>query len=238
MDSQMSKTDKLMILAGAAPGFGEALVSRFADAGYRTAGISRRPSPAAVSALADKGYRHYCCDLADADAVMRTIFSIETEMGAPDVMIYNAMTLTVAPFQDLSVSQFEQSWRSICLGAMVLSQAVLPGMVDRGAGTMIFSGATASKRGAARFAAFASAKFALRGLAEALAREYGPAGIHVAHTILDGLIWGPQTRARFAAQRDACLDPVAIAQTYVQLAQQGELARTFELDLRPWQEDF
>jgi len=154
-----------MILAGAAPGFGEALVRRFADAGYRTVGLSRRPDWGRSLEEKVAGYRHMACDLADQEAVQAVVRDIDAAVGTPSVMVYNAMTLTVAPFEDLSPSQFEQSWRSICLGAMVLSQALLPGMAARGSGTLIFSGATASLRGGARFAAFASAKFALRGLA-------------------------------------------------------------------------
>ena len=117
------------------------------------------------------------------------------------------MQLVAKPFAELTPEDFEQSWRSTCFGAMVTAQAALPGMLSRGGGTMIFTGATASIKASARFAAFASAKFALRGLAQSLAREFGPQGVHVVHAIIDGIIWGPQSQQRFNVKRENCLEP-------------------------------
>ena len=109
------------------------------------------------------------------------------------------MLLTIKPFEQTTTSEFEQAWRVACLGAMVAVQAVIPHMAARGQGTIILTGATAGLRGAANFSAFASAKFALRGLAQSLAREYGPKGVHVAHVVIDGLIDEPQTDQRFGS---------------------------------------
>jgi NAD(P)-dependent dehydrogenase (short-subunit alcohol dehydrogenase family) len=148
------------------------------------------------------------------------------------VLVYNAAALVVKPFAETTPAEFEHAWRVASLGAFVTSQIVLPHMVARGAGTLIFSGATASLRGGAKFAAFASAKFALRGLAQALSREFGPQGVHVAHVVLDGLIDAVQTDLRFGpgAKR---MDPDAIARDYLYLASQHPSAWTHELDLRP-----
>jgi NAD(P)-dependent dehydrogenase (short-subunit alcohol dehydrogenase family) len=111
-------------------------------------------------------------------------------------------------------------------------------MIAAGTGAIILTGATAGRRGNARFAAFASAKFALRGLAQSLAREYGPSGIHVAHVVLDGLIDGPQTQQRFGPARSPRMDPDAVAQAYVTLVDQDPSCWTHELDLRPFAERF
>ncbi len=143
------------------------------------------------------------------------------------------MQLKIRPFLDVTVDEFESVWRVTCLGAMITARATLPAMLDAGAGTLIFSGATASTRGSARFSSLSVGKSGLRALAQSLAREFGPRGIHVAHTILDGLIWAPQTRARFDPAQEQCMAPEAIAQTYLHLAQQHRSAWTHEVDLRP-----
>jgi NAD(P)-dependent dehydrogenase (short-subunit alcohol dehydrogenase family) len=121
---------------------------------------------------------------------------------------------------------------------MLSAQAVLPHMAARRSGTVIFSGATASLRGGPNFAAFASAKFALRGLAQALAREFGPKGVHVAHVVIDGLIDTPKTDQRFGPANAGRMNSKAIAQAYLQLTAQAPLAWTQEMDLRPFTEKF
>jgi NAD(P)-dependent dehydrogenase (short-subunit alcohol dehydrogenase family) len=121
---------------------------------------------------------------------------------------------------------------------MVVARAVLPAMATRGGGVLIFTGATAALRGGAKFTAFASAKFALRGLAQALAREYGATGVHVAHVVLDGLVEGPQTDRRFGPATGARFKPDDVAQIYLQLASQPPSAWTQEIDLRPSAERF
>ena len=121
---------------------------------------------------------------------------------------------------------------------MVTAQAALPSMLSRGGGTIIFTGATASIKASAHFAAFAAAKFALRGLAQSLTREFGPHGVHVVHAIIDGIIWGPQSQQRFNVKRENCLEPEAIAKIYLQLIEQPSCAWTNEFDLRPSVEKF
>ena len=121
---------------------------------------------------------------------------------------------------------------------MNVARVVLPGMVARGNGHIIMTGATAIIRGAANFAAFAAAKFALRGFAQSLAREYGPKGVHVAHAIIDGLIDEPQTTRRFGAGQSQRMSADAVARTYLDLTRQDQSAWTHELDLRPFSERF
>jgi NAD(P)-dependent dehydrogenase (short-subunit alcohol dehydrogenase family) len=125
-----------------------------------------------------------------------------------------------------------------CLGAMISAQSILPHMIARGKGAIILTGATAGIRGAAQFSAFASAKFALRGLAQSLARECGPKGVHVAHVVLDGLIDEAQTDQRFGPPQSARMDPDAVASIYLELASQHPSAWTHEMDLRPFSERF
>ena len=230
------------VIAGMAAGFGETLARELSQAGYAVAGLSR--TAAKVSDLAQEIghsgslYRDYACNLGNADQVAHTFKEIEIAHGAPSVLIYNAMQLVAKPFAELTPEDFEQSWRSTCFGAMVTAQAALPGMLSRGGGTMIFTGATASIKASARFTAFASAKFALRGLAQSLAREFGPQGVHVVHAIIDGIIWGPQSQQRFNVKRENCLEPEAIAKIYLQLIEQPSCAWTHEFDLRPSVEKF
>lgn len=224
-------TQGVAVVAGMGPGLGAAVAAAFHDAGYQVGGLSRRTTSAQTGEAAS--CRHYVCDVtrsADVDAALK---AIRSDLGEPDVLVYNPMQLLIKPFLELSVEEMESAWRTICLGAMIAARAVLPSMVARRRGTLIFSGATASQRGSARFAALAVGKFGLRGLAQSLAREFGPEGVHVVHAVLDGLIWAPQTRSRFDPPEADCMAPQAIASTYLQLVNQHPSAWTHEIDLRP-----
>jgi NAD(P)-dependent dehydrogenase (short-subunit alcohol dehydrogenase family) len=166
--------------------------------------------------------------------VDRAFASIESTDGEPTVVIYNAHRLELRPSAETPPEMFEDVWRTTCFGAYVVASRALPRMLERGSGTVIFTGATASMRGGRRTAAFASSKFALRGLAQSLARELGPRGVHVAHVVLDGLVWSEQTRQRFAPDEKDCMTPDDVASAFVSLAEQRRSAWTHELDLRPW----
>jgi NAD(P)-dependent dehydrogenase (short-subunit alcohol dehydrogenase family) len=167
-----------------------------------------------------------------------TAAAIKPHADRIDVLIHNPHLLTIKPFEQTTIDDFEQAWRVACLGAVISAQAVVPPMAARKQGTIIFTGATAGLRGAANFSAFASAKFALRGLAQSLAREYSPKGVHVAHVVLDGLIDAPQTDRLFGSQATGRMDPRAIAQSYLDLSMQPQSAWTHEMDLRPFSERF
>lgn len=227
---------KVVVVAGASVGLGSALVAEFlADA--RVVALGRAPAIAAVAAeLA--GAVPIACELTDDAAVDRAFTEIEHTLAPPDLVIYNAHRVELRPALDTTPDAFAEAWRVGCLGAFLVAQRVLPRMCERGAGTLLFTGATGSLRGGKRSAAFASAKFALRGLAQSLAREFGPAGVHVAHVVIDGLIWCDRSRARFGVQQETAMDPRAIAATYRHLAEQPASAWTQELDLRPHQERF
>lgn len=227
------------LVCGMAEGFGVALCRALAAAGYDVLGLSRtrRVEAQAERAAASNGraYRHLICDLTDESDVARTLAPEAARVG---VVVYNAHVLLMAPFLETEPDAFARLWAVGCAGAASVARALLPAMTARGAGTLIFSGATASRRAGARTAAFGSAKFALRGLSQALAREFGPRGIHVAHVVLDGLIDEPQSERRFAERTSQRMAPDAVADAYVALIRQPRNAWTHELDLRPFDERF
>lgn len=232
-----------LLISGIAEGLGVELARTFAEAGHDIVGLSRSNRVTAEISAAVKGqggaYTHIECDLTDPAQVTT---ALDPVAGRIDHIAHNAHALLIKPFADTTQTDFERIWRTTCFGAMLVTSTVLPHMLTRGAGTIIFSGATAGIRGGARFSAFASAKFALRGFAQSVAREVGPQGIHVAHVILDGLIDELQTEERFGPETDSGasgrMDPGAIARSYLHLVQQPPSAWTHELDMRPYSERF
>ena len=230
---------RTVLIAGIAEGLGAAIAATFAEAGHDVVGLSRTGRAAAHVATSVERhggrYIHLTCDLTRPDEVSA---ALRTHAGHIDTLIHNAQSLLIRPFAEISADDFEQVWRNSCLGAMVSAQAVIPHMAARKSGAVIFSGATAGLRGGANFSAFASAKFALRGLAQALARELGPKGIHVAHVIIDGLIDAPQTDLRWGPAQAGRMDANAVARTYLALAEQPPSVWTQEMDLRPFAEKF
>ena len=230
---------RILLLTGAAEGFGASIAGTFATAGYDVVGLARtmRSQTHLDQRVEQSGgaYTHLTCDVAQPSELAAVLQPHATGI---DVLVHNAHVLTIKPFEQTTAGDFEHAWRVACLGAIVSAQMVLPHMIERGRGTIILTGATAGIRGAAQFSAFASAKFALRGLAQSLAREFGPKGIHVAHVILDGLIDEPQTDRRFGPAQSARMEPDAVAATYLELASQRPSAWSHEIDLRPFTERF
>jgi short-subunit dehydrogenase len=229
----------LALVVGIGEGLGASLATTFAAAGYDVAGLSRsqRLSQVLGAAVREAGgvYTHLTADLAQETEVVAVVRPIS---GRVAVLIHTAHTLLIKPFIETAPREIEAAWRVGCFGAMLVAREVAPAMVARGSGTIIFTGATASIKGGAKFSAFASAKFALRGFAQVLARELGPRGVHVAHVVLDGLIEEPQTTDRFGAASAVRLDAGAIAAAYLALARQHQSAWSHEIDLRPFSEKF
>jgi len=220
---------EVAVIVGAGHGLGNALVRRFAEAGMRVAAVSRRG--AAGDAVGDL-VRGYSCDATDGKQVRSVFNRITDELGPPSVVAFNVGIWDRGSILEISDELFEQAWRAGCFAGFLVGRAAAASMLSRGSGTIIFSGATGSIRGGAGFAAFASPKFALRALAQAMARELGPKGIHVAHVVLDGMI------ASADPASESLLQPAAIAESYYQLYRQGRTAWTHELDLRPSSEKF
>ena len=230
---------RTLLLTGAAEGLGASIAATFAAAGYDVVGMARtQRSSALLGQRVEQGggrYTHLSCDVGQPAGVAA---ALQPHADDIDVLVHNAHMLLIRPFEQTTTDEFEQAWRVACLGAVTAARMVLPHMVARGKGAIILTGATAGLRGAAQFSAFAAAKFALRGLAQSLAREFGPKGVHVVHAILDGLIDESQTERRFGPAPSARMNPDAIAATYLELASQHPSAWTHELDLRPFSEGF
>jgi NAD(P)-dependent dehydrogenase (short-subunit alcohol dehydrogenase family) len=182
-------------------------------------------------------------DLTVEEDVARLFDLVRARNAALDITAYNVGNNIAAPFFETGASTFTTLWRQNCLGAFLFSQQALRLMQEQGKGTMFFTGATASLRARPPFTAFASAKAGLRALAQGLAREFGPHGIHIVHTVIDGVINGDYARDRFpdyvkAKGEGGLLEPDAIARTYWAVHEQHPSAWTHELDLRPFKEPF
>ena len=233
------------VVVGAGPGLGTALARRFARAGMTVAVVRR--DGAALAALVQKvgpAARPYACDAADEPSVVKLFESVARDLGPPRLVVHNAGGFVRKPLLETSAAEFEQGWRSACLGGFLVGREAVRLMLNRGEGerhrgTVIFTGATAALRGGANFQNMAVAKFGLRALAQSMAREFQPRGIHVAHVIIDGQIESDRP-GRSVADRgiDAVLAPDAIAEAYHQLHLQAPSAWTQELDLRPYVEKF
>ena len=212
---------RVVLVVGAGGVLGSALLNEFASAGDEVMGLRRSD-----------------VDLANGAAVQERVAAIAAERGRIDVLVCNAARLLISPFQETSLVEAHALWQVNVGSALGAVQAALPGMLARGQGTMIFTGATASLRGSARFSAFAATKFALRGLAQSLAREVQAQGVHVAHVVLDGLLRGSSSAERFGRPGGPTLDPVEVARSYRWLADQPTTAWVHEIDLRPAGEKF
>lgn len=220
------------IIIGVGPGLGAALVERCAREGLAVSAGARNAER--LRALLDqrglKDVASHACDVTDQASVDDLFGGATSVHGTPSLVVFNASGYARGSILDLTASQVEAAWRIGCLGGFHVGQAAARAMAPQGRGSLIFTGATASLRGSANFAPFAMAKFGLRALTQSLARELGPKGIHVAHTIADGQIGDDPN--------DAKLRPAEIADAYWHLHRQGRSAWTQELDLRPWAEKF
>ncbi len=229
--------DKICVVTGVGPGTGAALARRFAAGGYRVAMLARSAERLEELARTIPGSRAYTADVGDPTAVTEVLARVQREMGPVDTLLYNAGSGVFAPFTDVTVEAFEAAWRVNALGLFACARALAPAMLEAGRGAILVTGATASLRGGASFAAFAPAKAAQRVLAQSMARTLGPHGIHVAYVVVDGVIDIPVTRAMLPDRPDDFfLRPDAIAETFWQLAHQDRSAWTFELDVRPFGE--
>jgi NAD(P)-dependent dehydrogenase (short-subunit alcohol dehydrogenase family) len=220
------------VVVGAGPGLGNALVRRFAEAGMNVAAVSRKGRLPDMIKHRDL-VRSYACDATVGDEVIEMFARVTGELGSPDLVVYNVGTWDRAGILDISDDLFLQAWRTGCFGGFLVGREAVRSMLPRERGTIIFSGATGSIRGGAGFAAFAVPKFGLRALAQSMAREFGPRGLHVAHVIIDGMI-----DQEGGAGSEGVLVPAAIAEAYYQLHRQERSAWTHEIDLRPVGEKF
>lgn len=235
--SPSNASQPVCVVVGVGPGNGAAFVRRFAEEGYRVAMIAR--SSGVMDALAAElpVARPFICDIGDAAAVESTFARIASDLGPVDTLVYNAGKGVWGAADEVSLEDFETAWRTNVLGAFVAARCVMPAMKQRGSGQILLIGATASLRGGAKTAAFASAKAAQRSLAQSLARQLWPAGIHVALVIVDGIVDEPLMRAKLADRPDEFfVKPEDIADTLMQLVWQRRSAWSFEVEARPFGE--
>ncbi|MDH3234639.1 MAG: SDR family oxidoreductase [Alphaproteobacteria bacterium] len=229
-------SNETALIVGVGPALGSALAREFAGDGMAVALAARQSDT--VTALADEiGGKAYACDATDEDQVEALFEAVGKDLGAPDLVVFNAGTFSIMSVLETEADHFEDSWKINCLAGFFVGRAAAAAMKARGSGTIIFTGATASLRGGARFHNLAVGKFGLRALAQSMARELGPENIHVAHVIIDGVIDTERGRAMVKdAGPDGLLDPDAMAGNYLHLHRQARSAWTHELDLRPWAE--
>jgi NAD(P)-dependent dehydrogenase (short-subunit alcohol dehydrogenase family) len=224
-------------VVGIGPGNGAALARRFAAGGYAVALLARGVELSAALAAELEDARAYACDVADGASVKAAFAAIRAEMGEVDTLVFNAGSGTWGSVEDITPEAFEVAWRVNALGALLVSQEVIPAMKRAGAGAIIFIGATASLRGMPMTAAFAPAKAAQRVLAESMARSLGPSGIHVALIVVDGVVDIPRTRARMPDKPDDFfIKPADVAESAFWLSRQPRSAWSFSIEARPFAE--
>lgn len=232
-----TKNKPVCVIVGVGPGNGAAFAHRFASEGYRVALLARGVNFITGLAAQLSDAHVYACDINDAAAVALTFGAINEELGEIEVLVYNPGVGVWGDVEEISVADFEASWRTNVLGALLTSKQVIPGMKNNQHGSIIFIGATASRRGGARAIAFASAKAAQKSLAESMARHLWPAGIHVALVILDGVVDTLATRNMLPdKQDDYFIQPDAVADNVLWLTQQPPSAWSFEVEARPFGE--
>ena len=227
---------KTALIVGAGEGLSASLARLFSREGIRVALAARKIEK--LGELCTKtGAKAFACDASNADEVERLFGLVEREIATPDLVVYNASGRVRGAFVDLAAADVAQAMTVSAFGGFLVAQQAARRMLPNNHGAILFTGASASVKGYAQSAPFAMGKFALRGLAQSMARELSPQGIHVAHFVIDGGIRSA-ARSQPADRPDSMLDPDAIALSYWGVLQQPRSAWTWEMELRPWVEKF
>ncbi len=225
------------LIVGAGSGLSAALARLFAGDGMQVALAAR--NPAKLDGLcAETRARAYACDAADPEDVSRLFTAVVRDLGSLDLVVFNAGLRARGPIDALEPPAVRDALLAGAFGGFLVGQQAARHMLPAGKGTILFTGATASVKGFPQSAPFAMGKFALRGLAQSMARELAPKGIHVAHVVIDGGIASSYAKTDADRASDRFLDPIAIAQTYLHLHRQHRSAWTWEVEVRPWTESF
>jgi NAD(P)-dependent dehydrogenase (short-subunit alcohol dehydrogenase family) len=227
---------KTALIVGAGEGLSASLTRLFAREGLRVA-LAARKIEKLGALCSETGARAFACNASEPDEVERLFGTVEREIGNPDVVVYNASARARGAFVDLVPAEVAQAITVSAFGGFLVAQEAARRMLPKGTGAILFTGASASVKGYAQSAPFAMGKFALRGLAQSMARELSPQGIHIAHVVVDGGIRSVR-RPEAADRPDDMLDPDAIAASYLHLLQQPRSAWSWEIEVRPWVEKF
>jgi NAD(P)-dependent dehydrogenase (short-subunit alcohol dehydrogenase family) len=227
---------KIALIVGAGEGLSASLARLLSQHDIRVA-VAARNIEKLGALCSETGARAYACDATKDDDVQRLFGLVERELGTPDLVIYNASARARGPFLELIPAEVANSIAVSAFGGFLVAQHAARRMLPNQHGAILFTGASASVKGYPQSAPFAMGKFALRGLAQSMARELSPQGIHVAHFVIDGAIRSA-SRAEAAERPDSMLDPDAIAMSYWSVLQQPRSAWTWEIELRPWVEKF
>jgi NAD(P)-dependent dehydrogenase (short-subunit alcohol dehydrogenase family) len=224
------------LIVGAGRGLSASLARLFAGEGMRVA-LAARDAEKLAPLCAETGAKAFACDAVDPGQVARMFTAVEGALGAPEVVVYNASARARGPVAELVPAEVERAIMVSAYGGFLVAREAVARMQPKGHGAVLFTGASASVKGYPLSAAFAMGKFALRGLAQSMARELSPQGVHIAHFVIDGGIRNPG-RVEPADKPDSMLDPDAIAATYLAVLNQPRSAWTWEVELRPWVERF
>jgi len=229
-------TYETALIVGAGRGLSASLARQLAGKGLRVA-LAARDAEKLAPLCAETGAKAFACDAVEADQVARLFTAVEAATGTPDVVVYNASARARGPVAELVPAEVERAIMVSAFGGFLVAREAARRMVPKAHGAILFTGASASVKGYPLSAAFAMGKFALRGLAQSMARELAPQGIHIAHFVIDGSIRNPG-RVEPPDRPDSMLDPDAIAASYVDVLYQPRSAWAWEVELRPWVERF
>ncbi len=229
-------TYETALIVGAGRGLSASLARLFAREGLRVA-LAARDTEKLAPLCAETGARAFACDAVQPDQVARLFTAVDSAVGAPDVVVYNASARARGPVAELVPAEVERAIMVSAFGGFLVAREAAARMMPKKHGAILFTGASASVKGYPLSAPFAMGKFALRGLAQSMARELAPQGIHIAHFVIDGAIRNPG-RVEPPDRPDSMLDPDAIAATYLNVLRQPRSAWTWEVELRPWVERF
>ena len=230
-------SEKICLITGVGPGTGAAMTRRFAAGGYHVAMIARNTERLSALEAEIDGATGYACDVSDEAAVSQTLEQISSDLGQPNVFIHNAVAATFGNFMEIEPRDFNQHFQVNAMGLLYFARALAPKMIEAGEGVIMATGNTSALRGKANFASFAPTKAAQRILAESIARELGPKGVHVAYVVIDAVIDLDWTRKMMPDKPDDFfIQPSAIAETVFNVAHQDRSAWSFNVEVRPFGE--
>lgn len=230
-------SDPVCLISGVGPGTGAALARRFASGGYRVAMLARSEDRLRTLESGIEGSRAYVCDVSNSEAVSATVARVRGDLGAPTVLVHNAVGGAFGDFLEVEPEQLRANFEVNVMGLLYLARALAPAMIEAGRGAIMVTGNTSARRGMPRFAGFAPTKAGQRILAESMARSLGPQGVHVAYFVIDAVIDLEWTRSRMPDQPDDFfIKPEAIAENVWYVAHQDPSAWSFEVELRPYGE--